>query len=95
MLSTLHHQQFKKKGKKQAAKFFPCYNGPYNIIDAHVSTSNYALELPNSPYHVSKLKPFIPNNTSIFQSHELSNPQPIVTLDGLEEFLVQNIINTR
>jgi len=101
MLSTLHcRQQFKKKGKKRAAKFFPCYDGPYNIIDAHVATSNYTLDLPNLPntyptYHASELKAFVPNDASLFLSHKLSNPQPVVTLDGLEEFLVQDIIDAR
>ena len=61
MLSTLHHhQEFKKKGEKWAAKFFPCYDGLYNIIDMHTGTSNYMLELPNAPntyptYHSSEL----------------------------------------
>ena len=101
MLSTLHHhQQFKKKGEKQAAKFFPRFDGPYNIIDAHVSILNDTLKLSNSPntfptYHASKLKPFILNDSLLFPSRELSNPQPIVTEDSLEEFLLQDIIDTR
>ena len=50
MLSTLHRcQQFKKKGEKWVAKFFPHYDGPYDIIDVHIETLNYTLELPNSP----------------------------------------------
>ena len=94
MLSTLHcRQQFKSEGKKWAAKFFPCYDGPYDIIAVHLSTSNYTLKLPNLPntyptYHTSELKPFVPNDTSLFPGHELSQPQPILTSDGLEKFLV-------
>ena len=66
----------------------------------HIETSNYTLELPNSPntyptYHTSELKPFVPNDQSLFPSHELSHPLPIVTPDGLEEFLVQEIIDSR
>ena len=100
MLSTLHHcQQFKKKREKRAAKFFPRYNGPYDIIDVHIETSNYTLELPHSPntyptYHASELKPFLPNDQSLFPSCKLSHPLPIVTTDGLEEFLVQEIIDS-
>jgi hypothetical protein len=77
MLSTLHcRQKFKKKGEKWAAKFFPCYDSLYHIIDTHTASSNYTLELSNSPntystYHDSELKPFLPNNTSLFPSHEL------------------------
>jgi hypothetical protein len=100
MLSTLHrHQEFKKKGEKRAAKFFLRYDGPYNIIDVHAVTSNYTLELPNSPntfpkFHASKLKIFLPNNATLFPSCELAQPQPIVTANGLEEYLVQEIINS-
>jgi hypothetical protein len=61
MLSPLHcRQEFKKKGEKWAANFFPRYDGLYNIIDVHTGTSNYTLELPNAPntyptYHSSEL----------------------------------------
>ena len=101
MLSTLHRrQEFKKKGEKRAAKFFPRFDGPYQIIDAHTASSNYTLELPNSPnayptYHASELKPFLPNDASLFPSRELSQPDPILTPDGLEEYLVDEIIDSR
>jgi hypothetical protein len=101
MLSTLHHrQEFKKKGEKWAAKFFPHFDGPYQIIDAHTVSSNYTLELPNSPntyptYPASELKPFLPNNTSLFPSHGLPRPDPILTPNGLEEYLVDEIIDSR
>jgi hypothetical protein len=101
MLSTLHRrQEFKKKGEKRAAKFFPCYDGPYDVINVHTETSNYTLELPNSPntyptYHASELKPFLPNNASLFPSRELAQPHPILTTDGMEEYFVQEIINSR
>jgi hypothetical protein len=76
MLLTLHcRQEFKKKGEKQAAKFFPRYDGPYDIIDIHPETSNYTLELPNAPntyptYHASELKVFLPNDPTLFPSYE-------------------------
>jgi hypothetical protein len=98
MLSTLQHcQEFKKKGEKQAIKFFPCYDGPYNTIDVHAATSNYTLELPNTPntyltYHASELKPFPPNNPTLFPSCKLSQPPSIVTSNGMEEYLVQEIM---
>jgi hypothetical protein len=101
MLSTLHRrQEFKKKGEKRAAKFFPRYDGPYKIIDTHPETSDYTLELPNSPntyptYHASVLKPHPPNDPSLFPSREFAQPQPILTTDGLEEFFIQEIIDSR
>jgi hypothetical protein len=40
MLSTLHRRhEYKKKGKKHVAKFFPCFDGPYVIIKAHPQAS--------------------------------------------------------
>ena len=101
MLSTLHcHQEFKKKGEKWAAKFYPRYDGPFNIIDVHTGTSNYTLELPNTPntyptYHSSELRSFIPNNPILFPVRKLPEPHPVITSDGLEEFLVQEIIDSR
>ena len=100
MLSTLHHhQEFKKKGEKRAAKFFPRYDGPYDIIDKHSATSNYTLELPNNPntyptFHASELKAFRPNDPDLFPHHELTQPQPILTTDGLEEYHVEEIIDS-
>ena len=100
MLSTLHRrQEFKRKGDGQAAKFFPRYDGPYDIINTHVETSNYTLELPNSPntyptYHTSELKACVPNDPVLFPSHEHARLGPtIITDDSLEEFLVQEIID--
>ena len=100
MLSTLHsRQEFKKKGEKQVAKFFPRYDGPYCIIDTHTASSNYTLELPNFPntyptYHASELKAFLANDESLFPSCTLLWPDPVLTPDGLEEYLVEEIIDS-
>ena len=100
MLTMLHcHQEFKKKGEKRAAKFFPRYDGPYNIIDTHVETLNYTLKLPNSlntypTYHASELKAAPPNDPALFPSREMEQPQPVVTSNGLEEYHVQAIIDS-
>jgi hypothetical protein len=94
MLSTLHRrQEFKRKGEKRAAKFFPCYDGPYDIINTHPESSNYTLELPNSPntyptYHASELQPFVPNDPILFPDREYNRPKLILTDSGLEEYHV-------
>ena len=101
MLLTLHcHQEYETKGDGCAANFFPCFDGPYIIINAHPETSNYTLELPNSPnifpmFHSSELKPFFHNDTSLFPSPELAEPQPIITPQGLEEYLIDEIIDSQ
>jgi len=74
MLSTLHQrQEYKSKGEHRAAKFFPRFDGPYEIIGSHPETSNYTLETPNSPntfptYHASELKRHFANDPILFPS---------------------------
>jgi len=47
MLSTFHRRrEFRKKGDKCSAKFFPHWDGPYKVIKAHAESSSYTLELP-------------------------------------------------
>jgi hypothetical protein len=101
MLSTLHRrQEYKSKGDGRVAKFFPRYDGPYIIINAHPETSNYTLELPNSPnifptFHSSELKRHVENDAVLFPSREMAEPQPVLTNQGLEEYLVDEIIDSR
>ncbi|KIM88040.1 hypothetical protein PILCRDRAFT_62841, partial [Piloderma croceum F 1598] len=80
-------------------KFFPRYDSPYTVIDVHPENSNYTLELPNSPnifptFHSSELKPHFTNDCSLFPSHEMAKPQPVITNQGIKEYLVQDIIDS-
>jgi hypothetical protein len=84
MLSTFHRrQEYKRKGERRVAKFFPRFDGPYTITNAHPETSSYTLDMPNScifpTFHVSELKPFVENDPILFPSRELSRPGPILT----------------
>jgi len=54
--------------------------------------------MPNFPntfptYHTSELKRHFANDPNLFPSRELLRPAPILTLDGLEEFHIEEIIN--
>jgi len=99
MLLTLHRrQEFKRQGEKCVAKFFPCFNGPYEVTNYHPEVSTHTLDMSNSPntfptYHTSKLKWHHANDVILFPSRELSHPGPILTPDGLEEFHMQEIID--
>jgi hypothetical protein len=101
MLSTLHRRkQYTRKGEKRSAKFFPRFDGPYTITGTHPETSNYTLRLPPSStmfptFHASELKRFEANDRDLFPSWELSRPGPIVTEEGMEEYLVEEIIDVR
>jgi hypothetical protein len=46
-------------------------------------------------FHSSQLKRFIENDPSLFPSHEHSHPGPIVTPEGLEEYLIDKIVDSR
>lgn len=101
MLSTLHQwNEYKKKGEFRAAKFFPRWDGPYRVTDCHPQASTYTLYVPQSStdyhvYHASELKPHVANNHSLFPSRKLNKPGPVLTDSGLEEYLIQDIIDSR
>ncbi|KIK59315.1 hypothetical protein GYMLUDRAFT_104834, partial [Collybiopsis luxurians FD-317 M1] len=48
MLATLHSRNdFKKASEKCITKFFPRYNGPYEIVKAYPETLRYTLDMHN------------------------------------------------
>ena len=99
MLSTTnHHHTYKKKGKKCVTKFFPWWDGLYKITDSFPKASMYTLQTGTTihpVFHVSQLKHYIPNDPVLFPSHILSQPPPLFTTNGLEEYLVEEIINSQ
>ena len=98
LLSTLNcHHEFKQKGEKRVAKFMPCFNGPYVIMNINHIHSTVTLDLPNNPhvfltFHFSQIIPFIENNPSLFPSRELTKPPPVIIDDEEEEFFIDRII---
>jgi hypothetical protein len=56
--------------------------------------------MPNAPntfptFYISELKRFVPNDATLFPSRELPQPGPVLTPDSLEEFMVDEIIDSR
>ena len=95
MLSTFHRRRdFKWKGNDHVAKFFPRWDGPYTITNAHPETSSYILD-NNSPYpyYTSKLKLYHQNNPILFPNHELPKSGPVLTPDGMQEHEVEQILD--
>jgi hypothetical protein len=99
MLSTINRRhEYKKKGDKRSAKFFPRWDSPFHITDMHPEASTYTLDIKSNAYpvyHVSLLKPHHANDNELFPSRRLAQPGPIVTNEGLKEFLVEEIIDSR
>jgi hypothetical protein len=98
MLSTKNwRQEFNQKGEKHMAKFFPQWDGPYRISNCHQLASTYTLDIKYHTYpvfHASELKPWHANDNSLFPRCIWSQPGLIVTPNSLEEFLIQDIINS-
>jgi hypothetical protein len=99
MLSTANRRhEYKKKGEKRSAKFFPRWDGPYRIINSHPEASTYTLDIRTNTYpvyHTAQLKKHHANDNNLFPSRQLAHPGPIVTSEGFEEYSVEEIIDSR
>jgi len=101
MLSTLHcRRECTANDPSCIAKFIPCFDGPYVIINSMLEFSAYTLDLPNSPnifptFLSSQLKCFTENDVSLFLSHQHARPGPIMTAEGLEEYAIEKILDER
>lgn len=99
MLNTLHRRHdYMTKGDGRVAKFMPRWDGKYTVIKACPNSSIYRLELPNHPttfntFHSSEMKPYHPNDPSLYPEREPERPPPVVTEDGMEEWLVDCILD--
>jgi hypothetical protein len=98
ILSTLHHRrEYKAKDEKQVVKFMPRYDGPYTVTDAAPEISTVTLDLPDNrwmfpTFHTSQVLPFVENDTTLFPSHELECPPPVV-IDSEQEFFINRILD--
>ena len=98
LLTEHHHQEYMQAKSSQVAKFMPWFDGPFTVPKANPTKSAYTLNLPNEPdcfstFHTSLLHRFIPNDNDLFPLHELSQPGPVVTPDGEEEWLINKIMD--
>ena len=95
MLSTFHRcWDYKCKGDDRFAKFFPRWDGPYTIINAHPETSSYTLDNNNAyPYYTSKLRLYLANDPQLFPNRKLPKPGPVLTSYGMWEHKIEQILN--
>ena len=97
MLSTKNRRwEYKSKYEKQMAKFFPRWDGPFNVTEVHTESSSYTLDIPSHAYpvfHASQLKPHHVNDPVLFPTCELTQPGLILTADGLKEYTINKILD--
>lgn len=78
----------------------PRKDGPYLVTAANADLSSYTISMPNDPakfhtFHISELAPFIANDNVLFPGREYPEPGPIVTEDGMTEYFVDKIVDSR
>jgi hypothetical protein len=101
MLSTENRcRNYKHKGKKRVTKFMPRSNRPYTVVKAFPEKSEYTLRLPNNSqtflgFHSNLLKPFVPNDPTLFPDREFTRPGAVVTEDGTEENMIDKIVDAQ
>ena len=101
LLSTFHRRrEYMQRGDHRVAKFMVRFDGPFTVVAAHPDSSTYTLDLPRSTsihptFHASLLRPFLPNDDSLFPSRAHPRPGPIVTPDGQQEYFVDRILDRR
>jgi hypothetical protein len=99
MLAMVHRQRDYMQAKdRHVAKFMPCWDGPFKIIEAFSESSTYRLNLPEGAikypvFHVSQLQQHHTNNATLFPSHELDCPGLIITSKGATEYFIKQIID--
>ncbi|KAJ3537343.1 hypothetical protein NM688_g6704 [Phlebia brevispora] len=86
--------------KTQQAFHADKHRGPEVIYKAWLDSSVYTLDLPESShifptFHGSLLRPFIPNDDTLFPHRAHEQPGPIVGPRGQEEFFVERILDRR
>ncbi|KDQ49103.1 hypothetical protein JAAARDRAFT_111850, partial [Jaapia argillacea MUCL 33604] len=79
-------------------KFMPCFDGPYKVSRAHLETSTYTLDLPDTmkvfpTFHSSQLCQYQANDPELFPSRVLPQPGPMVVEDGGQEWEVERILD--
>jgi len=101
LLSTKHRRrEYMQSHSDRVTKFMPRFDGPFEVIRAHLETSDYTLLLPNEPnrfptFHSSLLRKYNPNDYELFPSCSLPQPGPVITPDGQEEWVIRDIIDER
>jgi hypothetical protein len=100
VLLTLHRRREYKSGEQhQAAKFMPCYDGPYRILNTDKAHSTVTLDMPHKPnlfpiFHTSEIHPFQEKDDALFPQRALQPPAPVI-INEQQEFFIEKIVDER
>ncbi|SGY26778.1 BQ5605_C018g08785 [Microbotryum silenes-dioicae] len=91
--------RYKADGEARSAKFFPRFDGPYEVLAARPETSNYKLKLnagdkSHNVFHTSKLRHWTDNDGVAFPGREATEPASVV-VQGNEEWEVDRIVDEK
>ncbi|SGY55487.1 BQ5605_C139g13418 [Microbotryum silenes-dioicae] len=91
--------RYKADGEARSTKFFPRFDGPYEVLAARPETSNYKLKLNpgdkmHNVFHVSKLRRWVANNGEAFPGRHAAEPAAII-VQGNEEWEVERIVDEK
>ncbi|KAG6892742.1 hypothetical protein C0992_012768 [Termitomyces sp. T32_za158] len=89
--------------KGQASKLCPKWVGPYRVLEAEPSTSNYVLELLTAlqarrivlKFHVLLLQPYVVSNDALFPNRATPEPYDFGTANDQEWFVDDLILAQR
>ncbi|SGY38977.1 BQ5605_C003g02116 [Microbotryum silenes-dioicae] len=91
--------RYKADGEARSTKFFPRFDGPYEVLAARPETSNYTLKLnpgdkTHNVFHVSKLRRWVANDGEAFPGRHAAEPAAII-VQGNEEWEVERIVDEK
>lgn len=98
--SSDRRSRFKSRTQDaRAAKLFPRWDGPYEILEAFPENSTYRLALPATDkahpvFHASKLKVYNENDAKKYAQREPPRPEPI-DVEGEQEWVVEAIVDEK
>ncbi|KAF9644798.1 hypothetical protein BDM02DRAFT_3209859 [Thelephora ganbajun] len=102
MLSTANRRkEYAAAGSGCSVKSFPRQDGPYRVVKAFPQTSTYKLEVPNAPlnfcsmFHSSQLTRYVPNDRDLFPGREFPCDGSVVLANGVEEHVIDRILDKR
>lgn len=84
----------------RVAKFMPRWDRPYKVLEVYPTSSTYKITLPPPSmqyptFHLLHLKRHVKNDDAQFLGRQLQKLGPVVSAEGYEEYLIDQILDER